>query len=725
MSLTANRSSITVIDAPPPEKEETVEPPTTGFSYVQDAYRYGKSKSMYKVLWRSYLDTVPATQLLDALGANLNPASGKGTTNWIKQSCALLADCGVKRLRFEVGWASLEYANPTKLKTSVREELEEKIAAIREFGQRPLVLINANHGSPCPNISTNLTLVSAAKAGDKTIKVDPAGLGGVTIGKTGFGPTGQPLCKYLFTKAEVDGTLFLSQPIGATESYATGALPRCFTLKYTPFLAPLNQDGVTPNPAFEETMLGWLSYVGAVCTAVKELLESEDFDIELWNELSFGSQFRNINNYYEPDFDAGTGTGQRDHQIVTRTVAYLRKTLGMSEIGISNGFVNQNNDIWGGPGLTANNKHSYPYDHLFPAEDQEFGVPMLDAENAIASIKAGSEYTDVFVPTFHQRHPEDRFTNTKLEHYVYWLAPYEGFWSQAVGRNVPPHEPLPQDTSGGLKPSGYFGVKADQQSSSVPQLWITETGQGSLGKYDKAITFDQKKFVVAKAALRNYAMYVNKGVRALYLYASGEGKSDADFWMIPKSFFDAVTADPAHGYPGSAQGGAIMTAIKRFADAFAGATELGKLGSLTLDDLVDYAGNTQFEGNPKLDGKTEYPVGSGLTPYFPDFKNKDIPAFLPFQVNDTRKFVVAFYVATYDATKRYREGTDVDAYRMPDEKYRMTIGGVKGSGAIVSAIDPITGAKVAVSTISGSAKQLAVEVNATDYPRLLTIEETT
>ena len=67
--------------------------------------------------------------------------------------------------------------------------------------------------------------------------------------------------------------------------------------------------------------------------------------------------------------------------------------------------------------------------------------------------------------------------------------------------------------------------------------------------------------------------------------------------------------------------------------------------------------------------------------------------------------------------------TDPTRFDLPAETYRLTIGGVTGKGAAVSATDPLTGQAVQVKVISGSGDQLVVELPVTDSPRLLTISE--
>jgi hypothetical protein len=60
---------------------------------------------------------------------------------------------------------------------------------------------------------------------------------------------------------------------------------------------------------------------------------------------------------------------------------------------------------------------------------------------------------------------------------------------------------------------------------------------------------------------------------------------------------------------------------------------------------------------------------------------------------------------------------------MPPETFRLTIGGVDGRGADVSATDPLTGANVALNVVGRSPETVVVDMPVTDSPRLLAIQE--
>ena len=81
-----------------------------------------------------------------------------------------------------------------------------------------------------------------------------------------------------------DGVATLSRPLA--EHRAAGPQPAT-TLRFRPFSRPVRGDGA-PNPAFEATMAGWREYVTGVAGLARETLGPGGFDLEVWNELSFG-----------------------------------------------------------------------------------------------------------------------------------------------------------------------------------------------------------------------------------------------------------------------------------------------------------------------------------------------------------------------------------------------------------------------------------------------------
>ncbi len=258
----------------------------------QTALSFG-DRSHWLQPWRAYLDTVPATKLREAIGIQFNVSAQEATS-----TARLLAANGFKRARVEVGWDSISYDSPTQLADPGL--LRTKLQALKTYGIRPLILLNSNHGAPCPTRFFDARLVEPAAQGARRVHLDAATAQAVVPGRTGLNGTDSDgtakAADVLFTSVDSAGWATLSKPL--PKSFAAGNQPAA-TLRYEPFQRPKLGDG-SPNPSFEDTSKGWLDYVGAVTSEAKSVLGSDAFDVEVWNEQSFGADFLDADNYYEP-----------------------------------------------------------------------------------------------------------------------------------------------------------------------------------------------------------------------------------------------------------------------------------------------------------------------------------------------------------------------------------------------------------------------------------------
>src|SRR2546423_4241496 len=182
---------------------------------------------------------------------------------------------------------------------------------------------------------------------------------------------------------------------------AAGASPGA-TRPSPPFEPPQLADG-TPNPVFEQTMGGWLNYVDVVTHEARRVLGSDAFDVEIWNEFSFGSDFLDASTYYDPP--PVNGQGDVADAILRRTVTWLRDSShGVSGIGIGDGFSNQRPWDAGSTspvGLTALDKHPYSGMKQFPQDAVPTGVRPV---NALGQPEGWRDtqglWHDSFIPTY-------------------------------------------------------------------------------------------------------------------------------------------------------------------------------------------------------------------------------------------------------------------------------------------------------------------------------------
>ena len=100
------------------------------------------ARSHWAQPWRAYLETVPATTFLNGTGINYN---NQGDPDIRIQH---LARHGFAHIRLEIGWGSVNDNDETRLTNG--PVLRPILVACRKWHVRPLILLNAHQGVPCP-----------------------------------------------------------------------------------------------------------------------------------------------------------------------------------------------------------------------------------------------------------------------------------------------------------------------------------------------------------------------------------------------------------------------------------------------------------------------------------------------------------------------------------------------------------------------------------------------
>jgi hypothetical protein len=642
--------------------------------------------------WRAYLDTWPASRLLESLGINFNVSAPQA-----EATAQLLQDSGFKLARIPINWDALSYSDPTQFsdEASVRTRLE----ALRRHGLRPLILLDANSEGPTPAKPVDLQTTAAASAGAQTVTLTPTAAAAVVPGKTGFDGLsfgGDP--DILIDAVGPGDRATLSKPL-------LNALPagehKGATLLYAPFTAPTLANG-EPNPAFRETLTGWLSYVATVCKEAASIFGPEGYDLEVWNELSFGSQFLSAEYYDTPQGTEGVSAGTKEitKALLDETVAYVRNPANQigagPGVGISDGFASQTPFPSGAlapPGLTALSKHLYDGAKTFPAAYQERSLTPL---NALGERDTAAEdvFTPLFVPHYQSLFPEYYLAATQTETIVRDLAPITTeVYGLPHGRNVGP-------------PGG-----------APLQKWMTEynlslhnatpVGPDEITPAQTTLTPADKAHFQAKALLRSLVAMVNKGMTREYFYAA-TGHALA---LIDPSFFGALQAHP-ETFPGDALGGETMSGFRNMLAQFQGPGPGPDLRQLSLLSIAQDGNHAQFSG----DGSAAHP----------SLYDRDVLAVLPFQSSPTR-FVIPVYVMTRDLLTLYEPGapnSDIRRFDLPDETFRITLGNLPETATppTVAAYDPLRNETTPAKLISQTGHTATVELAATDYPRMLTVE---
>ncbi len=672
--------------------------------------------------WRAYLDTWPASRLLDGLGINFNAVSPE----LAEDTAQLLQDSGFKLARKEIPWASLSYADPSVFRNEAK--IDTVLSTLHRHGLRPLIVLNANSQDPGPAKHVNLETVSAAPAGARTVTLTAASAAEVVPGKTAFNGLTFAGPDILISSVGAGDVASLSRPLPTALPAGTHGGT---TLRYAPFARPVLANG-QPNPAFQETLAGWLSYVAAVCRQAASIVGPEGFDLEIWNELGFGSQFLNAEHYYassaeeasqpaeaqEDASSAESGEAQASEDVesapeepskaaVTKqvikallreTVAYVRNPAnGISPgVGVTDGFASQTPFPSGAHaplGLTALSKHPYAGLKRFPAEYNQRNIAPIDALGA-RDTHGGTQAA--FIPSYDSLFPEVTLTATHTESLIRDVAPFTtDVYGFPHGREVGPAGGSPVQ-----KWITEYNLGIGRATPVAPDEVTPATGPSAV------LTPADRAHFQAKVALRSLVANVSKGIDREYFYRASPGGLS----LISEGFFTAAQADPGV-YPGDALGGETMRGLRSMLALFQGPGPEGAAQQLTLLSIAQDGDHAQFAG----DGTAAHP------PLY----DRDVLAVFPFQSSPTR-FVIPVYVMTRDLLTLYEPqapATDVNRFDLPDETFRITLGNLPaGDGApSVSAYDPLREESTPARLVSQQGASAVFEFAATDYPRILTI----
>jgi hypothetical protein len=604
--------------------------------------------------WRAYLETVPASTFVNGLGVQLN-LDGQDPDLVVR----MLAEHGIRRVRIEVGWGRLSH-DESRFDIA---ELPAQLAAARRYGVRPLILLNSNHGRPCPLEVVTRVATEGAPAGATTLRLND--VSGLVPGYSGVSNlTGFWAAEALVTGIE-GTTLTLSKPL--PRALARGARVEIATLRYRPFSVP-------GSPDYQATMAGWLRYVDLVRRGVTDALGTaagdKGFDLEIWNELTFGSAFLSVNNYYAAapyrfDQDAIT----RD--LVAATAARIAADpAGYAGVAVSDGFASTT--PWQAASTTparvgALSKHPYPPRLRFPADEQR--GPGLVGLNALGQ-------TGGYVPTYAARFPEYFGTAIQTETLVRDMGPFTtDVAGVSHGRNARPSGPV--------------------------ETWITEANLAhDWSGMDPSMPAERVEQFKAKVVSRFAAFYLNKGVTRLFFFGVNDNGPDDDVNIVADSFL-ALARQPGAVYPTNDDPytSSSLRVLRRMVDKFADGLDSGLTATrpLSIDSVVDTHGHAQFAG----DGTAAHP------PLY----DREVLAILPFQVNAGR-FVIPYYVMTRDLLQP-----------LAPEQFTVRLGGLRGTRATVTAYDPIRDAEIPVDVLAAGPDSLTLGLTAADYPSLLTVQE--
>jgi hypothetical protein len=227
-------------------------------------------------------------------------------------------------------------------------------------------------------------------------------------------------------------------------------------------------------------------------------------------------------------------------------------------------------------------------------------------------------------------------------------------------------------------------------------VWIIGEGMAP-AQLDPDIDARRAMVVKTKIVLRQYAFYLNKGAERVMNAAISDKADDRDAGILSAEALAAARKGRSGPSPAGLPVGLPLEALGRVARRMGeGIDREAAVSPLEIAQLWDCHDHVQFAG----DGTRQRP----------SVHNRDLFTFLPFQVNASRR-IAAYYVMTRDVT-----------HDLAPEAYGVKLRGVS-PGARVSAYDPVTGDAPAVRVLGSDDDGLAIELQATDTPRLLVVDE--
>ena len=474
--------------------------------------------SFTKVPWRGFLETKSGRDFLRGIGINYN-VPGQSDL-----AVRLLAEAGFKAFRIEAGWGSVRW-DEDGLQDG--ERLHWLLRLCRRHGIRPTLLLNAHHGVPCPLRAFDRRLAADASQGARRVRF--VATGEIVAGRTGLSNlTDYWAAEVLVTRVDAaTGECELSKPL--PKALKQGQEVHLMTLKYLP-LHPVG------TKEFDETAAGWVRYALLVCEQAHEA-GLDGFDIEIWNELTFGTHFLDINDYYEPK--AVTFRGDFLHEggprweLARRTVEAVKRRYPEARClwGFSNTTFFHTRVEELPPGIDGQSYHPYGTGtHTFPGDEDYRDRPGMNL--------------DGFTPTAAFRIPEGlAHTFIKTESLMRLLNP-------EARRRHPP----------GV---GRFYHEMTEHGVAPPEC----------GARNEAAAWRLKTL----CALRSFCLWLNKGIDVLHYFCAYEGQATGmgllppDLkGLPPESRFDEVATPP-------------LRAVRNLTRAFAGSVPLREVRALQVD----------------------------------------------------------------------------------------------------------------------------------------------
>jgi len=593
--------------------------------------------------WRGYLETVPASRFLNGTGVVLNSPNPDLV-------CEMLSRHRIAITRIEIGWGNVTLGNAITNPGAIAA-----LQACQKWGLRPIILLNANQGVPCPLTGFVAQVATAAPAGATSLTFTDTT--GFVPGKTGISNLTSYTAAQILITAVNGNTVTLSMPLPI--ALAAGQSLSMATLKYRPFSVPGSAD-------YNETLAGWKAYVLTIGQLATKYLGAGRFDLEVWNELTFGSNFLYINDYYNPTFANYDETAiwptllQATADVVTANPSLFSGTE------ISDGFANT--IPWPASSteparVTGISKHVYAVKATFPAGEQ--------TDSGELNALFVREDPPTFVPSYNIYFPDYFGTAIQTEFFLRDISPITtDIYGVLHGRYARPGNPC-------------YG-------------WITECGYDPYYAFPSVTDPATALTLKAKSTARYFCFFLHKGCKKVTIFATGGG--DTRLGLVQDNFLAYCAGNTVYPASDAAYTSPALAATQRIANQMRLHAATGWVArQLRVVSVTDTHNHFQFQG----DG----------TPAHPNLYDREVLAILPFQSNQNR-FVIPYYVMTRNLFPS-----------MTPERFNITFSGLHAAGINAHCYDPIANAYYPSSINSNADGTVTISVNATDYPYLLVLTD--
>jgi hypothetical protein len=411
------------------------------------------------------------------------------------------------------------------------------------------------------------------------------------------------------------------------------------------------------TPEFEHLAAGWVDYARTLCTIAKE--EGIGIELELWNELSFGSYFmggQGINAYWPgrvPKEQMKDFLNPGGH-----AWEMSRRIIGMAEREFPGTPC-----IWGWSNTTF---FHTPIEKLPPGTDGQSYHPYGTGWRKLPEREQASHQPwrclEGGSPTYQVCFAEGwAHTFIQCESLMHLLRPDKRLVRKPEGTGRLRH----YITEHGIVPA-EAGVEGDAASLRL-----------------------KEKFLV-----RAVLFWLNKGLDRITIFQAGPEKHDHGMGI------SLAKAHDLEALPPEAETDAWLSpalrSLRRTVRVFDGAVPIAEPRQFGVEVV-------KFGPERKV-----FDLPEGKRPlYF-----RDLFTLLPFQVAE-RKFVFAVYVMspTYNVED------------LPETTYRVMLRPFAGPKCTVACTDPLANRAVDVEVVAATDSALTLDVPTIDTPRLLIIEE--